>query len=73
MSLACQNEPIVTDGSGRDVYAENVMFFFSDLQVLIHLGNMTYELWSQSGKQGASWKRAEVYLRTLSNFQVCFF
>ncbi|XP_072269512.1 MAM and LDL-receptor class A domain-containing protein 1 [Pyxicephalus adspersus] len=40
------------------------------LKVLIHLGNMTYELWSQSGKQGASWKRAEVYLRTLSNFQI---
>ncbi|XP_018419472.1 PREDICTED: MAM and LDL-receptor class A domain-containing protein 1 [Nanorana parkeri] len=40
------------------------------LQVLIHLGNMTYELWSQSGKQGASWKRAEVYLGTLSNFQI---
>ncbi|XP_077347057.1 MAM and LDL-receptor class A domain-containing protein 1 isoform X1 [Lithobates pipiens] len=40
------------------------------LQVLIHLGNMTYELWSQSGKQGASWRRAEVYLRTLSYFQI---
>ncbi|XP_068091691.1 MAM and LDL-receptor class A domain-containing protein 1 isoform X2 [Hyperolius riggenbachi] len=40
------------------------------LQVLIHFGNMTYELWTQSGKQGALWKRAEVYLGTLNHFQI---
>ncbi|KAM9308125.1 MAM and LDL-receptor class A domain-containing protein 1 [Gastrophryne carolinensis] len=40
------------------------------LQVLINFGNMTYELWSQSGKHGAQWKKAEVYLGTLSDFQI---
>ncbi|XP_075067573.1 MAM and LDL-receptor class A domain-containing protein 1 [Mixophyes fleayi] len=40
------------------------------LQVLIQFGNVTYELWFQSGKQGASWKRAEVFLGTLSNFRI---
>ncbi|XP_063781223.1 MAM and LDL-receptor class A domain-containing protein 1 [Pseudophryne corroboree] len=40
------------------------------LQVLIQFGNVTYELWFQSGKQGASWKRAEIFLGTLSNFQI---
>ncbi|XP_073437949.1 MAM and LDL-receptor class A domain-containing protein 1 [Dendrobates tinctorius] len=40
------------------------------LQVLIRLINVTYEVWFQSGKQGAKWRRAEVYLGTLSNFQI---
>ncbi|KAM4705173.1 MAM and LDL-receptor class A domain-containing protein 1 [Rhinophrynus dorsalis] len=40
------------------------------LQVLIVFGNVTYELWSQSGKQGAQWNRAEVFLGTLSFFQI---
>ncbi|KAM3929531.1 MAM and LDL-receptor class A domain-containing protein 1 isoform 2-T2 [Leptodactylus fuscus] len=40
------------------------------LQVLIKFGNVTYEVWSQSGKQGARWKRAEIYLGTLSKFQI---
>ncbi|XP_072010896.1 MAM and LDL-receptor class A domain-containing protein 1 [Engystomops pustulosus] len=40
------------------------------LQVLIRLANVTYEVWFQSGKQGARWRRAEVYLGTLSNFQI---
>ncbi|KAM4687798.1 MAM and LDL-receptor class A domain-containing protein 1 [Discoglossus pictus] len=40
------------------------------LQVLIKSGNTTYELWSQSGKQGPEWKRSEVFLGTLSFFQI---
>ncbi|XP_053571676.1 MAM and LDL-receptor class A domain-containing protein 1 [Bombina bombina] len=40
------------------------------LQVLIKSGNITHELWSQSGKQGAQWKRAEVFLGALSFFQI---
>ncbi|XP_075684387.1 MAM and LDL-receptor class A domain-containing protein 1 [Rhinoderma darwinii] len=40
------------------------------LQVLIKLVFVTYEVWFQSGKQGARWRRAEVYLGTLSNFQI---
>ncbi|XP_066440821.1 MAM and LDL-receptor class A domain-containing protein 1 [Eleutherodactylus coqui] len=40
------------------------------LQVLIRLGNVTYEVWFQSGRQGPRWRRAEVYLGTLSNFQI---
>ncbi|NP_001297043.1 MAM and LDL-receptor class A domain-containing protein 1 precursor [Xenopus tropicalis] len=40
------------------------------LQVLIKFGNVTYEVWSQSGKQGPQWNRAEVFLGTLSYFQI---
>ncbi|XP_069815135.1 MAM and LDL-receptor class A domain-containing protein 1 [Dendropsophus ebraccatus] len=40
------------------------------LQVLLRLVNVTYEVWFQSGKQGARWRRAEVYLGALSNFQI---
>ncbi|XP_075444758.1 MAM and LDL-receptor class A domain-containing protein 1 [Ascaphus truei] len=40
------------------------------LQVLITYANVTYELWSQSGKQGAQWKKAEVFLGTRSFFQI---
>ncbi|XP_053323010.1 MAM and LDL-receptor class A domain-containing protein 1 isoform X2 [Spea bombifrons] len=40
------------------------------LEVLIQFGNLTYKLWSQSGRQGAQWKRAEVFLGTLTNFQI---
>ncbi|XP_040289986.1 MAM and LDL-receptor class A domain-containing protein 1 [Bufo bufo] len=40
------------------------------LEVLIRLVNVTYEVWFQTGKQGAKWRRAEVYLGKLSNFQI---
>uniref|UniRef100_A0A8C5MKX6 MAM and LDL receptor class A domain containing 1 n=1 Tax=Leptobrachium leishanense TaxID=445787 RepID=A0A8C5MKX6_9ANUR len=39
-------------------------------KVLIKFRNLTYELWSQNGRQGAQWKRAEVFLGTLSSFQI---
>ncbi|XP_029442905.1 MAM and LDL-receptor class A domain-containing protein 1 [Rhinatrema bivittatum] len=40
------------------------------LQVLIKIGNETYILWSQTGKQGPQWKRAEVFLGIRSYFQI---
>ncbi|KAG8443235.1 hypothetical protein GDO86_011877, partial [Hymenochirus boettgeri] len=40
------------------------------LQVLIKFPNVTYELWTQNGKQGDEWNRAEVFLGTLSSFQI---
>ncbi|XP_069067879.1 MAM and LDL-receptor class A domain-containing protein 1 isoform X2 [Pleurodeles waltl] len=40
------------------------------IQVLLKTSNATSELWSQIGKQGAAWKRAEVFLGIRSNFQI---
>ncbi|KAM8967148.1 MAM and LDL-receptor class A domain-containing protein 1 [Pelodytes ibericus] len=40
------------------------------LQVLIKSGNLTHELWSQCGRQGPQWRRAEIFLGTLSSFQI---
>ncbi|XP_056375212.1 MAM and LDL-receptor class A domain-containing protein 1 isoform X3 [Hyla sarda] len=40
------------------------------LQVLLRFINVTYEVWFQSGKQGDRWRRAEVHLGALSNFQI---
>ncbi|XP_066483744.1 MAM and LDL-receptor class A domain-containing protein 1 [Tiliqua scincoides] len=42
------------------------------LKVLIKVGNMTSELWAQSGPQGPQWNRAEVFLGVHSYFQVLF-
>uniref|UniRef100_A0A7M4FXD0 MAM and LDL receptor class A domain containing 1 n=1 Tax=Crocodylus porosus TaxID=8502 RepID=A0A7M4FXD0_CROPO len=42
------------------------------LQVLSKIGNVTSELWAQSGSQGAQWNRAEVFLGVRSDFQVVF-
>ncbi|XP_069502716.1 MAM and LDL-receptor class A domain-containing protein 1 [Ambystoma mexicanum] len=40
------------------------------LQVLMKNANKTYEIWTQSGKQGPMWKRAEVFLGIRSHFQI---
>ncbi|XP_077160334.1 MAM and LDL-receptor class A domain-containing protein 1 [Paroedura picta] len=40
------------------------------LQVLSKVGNVTSELWAQSGPQGPQWNRAEVFLGIRSYFQV---
>ncbi|XP_060136788.1 MAM and LDL-receptor class A domain-containing protein 1 isoform X6 [Zootoca vivipara] len=42
------------------------------LKVLRKEGNMSFELWSQSGPQGPQWNRAEVLLGVQSYFQVIF-
>ncbi|XP_044534861.1 LOW QUALITY PROTEIN: MAM and LDL-receptor class A domain-containing protein 1 [Gracilinanus agilis] len=42
------------------------------LQVLIKNGNVTSKLWSQTGQQGAQWKRVEVFLGIHSNIQIVF-
>ncbi|XP_062423588.1 MAM and LDL-receptor class A domain-containing protein 1 [Rhea pennata] len=42
------------------------------LQVLSKIGNVTSELWAQSGNQGTQWNRAEVFLGIRSSFQVVF-
>uniref|UniRef100_A0A670JGF2 MAM and LDL receptor class A domain containing 1 n=1 Tax=Podarcis muralis TaxID=64176 RepID=A0A670JGF2_PODMU len=42
------------------------------LKVLRKEGNMSFELWSQSGPQGPQWNRAEVHLGVQSYFQVIF-
>uniref|UniRef100_A0A8D0L2N4 MAM and LDL receptor class A domain containing 1 n=1 Tax=Sphenodon punctatus TaxID=8508 RepID=A0A8D0L2N4_SPHPU len=42
------------------------------LQVFIKAGNVTSELWAQSGSHGAQWNRAEVFLGIRSNFKVVF-
>ena len=41
------------------------------LQVLLKYGNVTREVWSQTGNQGNKWRRGEVFLGLLNNFQVC--
>ncbi|MBN3307352.1 MALR1 protein, partial [Amia calva] len=40
------------------------------LQVFSMFGNVTHELWSQSGSQGDRWKRGEVFLGIRFNFQI---
>ncbi|XP_062977317.1 MAM and LDL-receptor class A domain-containing protein 1 [Elgaria multicarinata webbii] len=42
------------------------------LKVLSKVGNMTSELWAQSGPQGPQWNRAEIFLGVRSYFQVLF-
>ncbi|XP_064410804.1 MAM and LDL-receptor class A domain-containing protein 1 [Latimeria chalumnae] len=40
------------------------------LQVYIKFGNVTHELWSQSGNQGPRWEKVEVFLGIRSYFQI---
>lgn len=54
------------------VTAENSHVFLSHhLQVRLKYGNASHEVWSQSGNQGNKWRRGEVFLGLLNNFQVC--
>ncbi|XP_076017204.1 MAM and LDL-receptor class A domain-containing protein 1 [Genypterus blacodes] len=47
-------------------------FTVGSLQVLVKYGNITHEVWSQSGNQGNKWRRGEVFLGLLNNLQVVF-
>lgn len=47
-------------------------FTVGSLQVLLKHGNASHEVWSQSGNQGNKWRRGEVFLGLLNNFQVVF-
>ncbi|XP_068566038.1 MAM and LDL-receptor class A domain-containing protein 1 isoform X1 [Cebidichthys violaceus] len=47
-------------------------FTVGSLQVLLKYGNVTQELWSQTGTQGNKWRRGEVFLGLSNNFQVVF-
>uniref|UniRef100_A0A4W6FJB9 MAM and LDL receptor class A domain containing 1 n=1 Tax=Lates calcarifer TaxID=8187 RepID=A0A4W6FJB9_LATCA len=47
-------------------------FTVGSLQVLLKYRNVTHEVWSQTGNQGNKWRRGEVFLGLLSNFQVVF-
>ncbi|XP_008266860.3 MAM and LDL-receptor class A domain-containing protein 1 [Oryctolagus cuniculus] len=42
------------------------------LQVLIKKGNVTSKLWAQTGRQGAQWKKVEVFLGTHLYTQIVF-
>ncbi|CAB1349505.1 unnamed protein product, partial [Coregonus sp. 'balchen'] len=46
----------------------------TDLQtpVLLKFGNVTHEVWSQTGNQGNKWRRGEVFLGIGHEFQVIF-
>ncbi|XP_023673966.2 MAM and LDL-receptor class A domain-containing protein 1 isoform X1 [Paramormyrops kingsleyae] len=45
-------------------------FTVGTLQVLGKFGNVTHELWSESGSQGYRWRRGEVFLGIQRDFQV---
>ncbi|KAJ0022846.1 hypothetical protein NQD34_014980 [Periophthalmus magnuspinnatus] len=45
-------------------------FTVGSLQVLLKFGNVTHEVWSQSGTQGNKWRRGEVFLGLAKHFQV---
>uniref|UniRef100_A0A673AYJ2 MAM and LDL receptor class A domain containing 1 n=1 Tax=Sphaeramia orbicularis TaxID=375764 RepID=A0A673AYJ2_9TELE len=47
-------------------------FTVGSLQVLQKYGNITHEVWSQTGNQGNKWRRGEVFIGLSSNFQVVF-
>lgn len=49
----------------------NICCSYKNLQVLLKYRNVTHEVWSQTGNQGNKWRRGEVFLGLLSNFQVC--
>lgn len=49
---------------------KTVVVFSHNLQVLLKHGNASHEVWSQSGNQGNKWRRGEVFLGLLNNFQV---
>ncbi|XP_041824757.1 MAM and LDL-receptor class A domain-containing protein 1 [Melanotaenia boesemani] len=45
-------------------------FTVGSLQVLLKHRNTTHEVWSQTGNQGNKWRRGEVFLGILNDFQV---
>ncbi|XP_074549659.1 MAM and LDL-receptor class A domain-containing protein 1 isoform X2 [Halichoeres trimaculatus] len=47
-------------------------FTVGSLQVLLKNGNVTQEVWSQTGNQGNKWRRGEVFLGLSNTFQVVF-
>uniref|UniRef100_A0A8C4F454 MAM domain-containing protein n=1 Tax=Dicentrarchus labrax TaxID=13489 RepID=A0A8C4F454_DICLA len=47
-------------------------FTVGSLQVLLKYGNVSHEVWSQTGNQGNKWRRGEVFLGLSNNFQVVF-
>ncbi|XP_031706231.1 MAM and LDL-receptor class A domain-containing protein 1 isoform X1 [Anarrhichthys ocellatus] len=47
-------------------------FTVGSLQVLLKYGNVTREVWSQTGTQGNKWRRGEVFWGLSNNFQVVF-
>ncbi|XP_014036210.2 MAM and LDL-receptor class A domain-containing protein 1 isoform X1 [Salmo salar] len=47
-------------------------FTVGTLQVLLKYGNVTHEVWSQTGNQGNKWRRGEVFLGIDHGFQVIF-
>ncbi|XP_061122045.1 MAM and LDL-receptor class A domain-containing protein 1 isoform X2 [Syngnathus typhle] len=47
-------------------------FTVGSLQLLLKRGNITHEVWSQSGNQGNKWRRGEVFLGLSNDFQVVF-
>ncbi|XP_062297401.1 MAM and LDL-receptor class A domain-containing protein 1 [Scomber scombrus] len=47
-------------------------FTVGSLQVLLKYGNVTHEVWSQTGNQGNKWRRGEVFIGLSDNFQVVF-
>ncbi|KAL1006836.1 hypothetical protein UPYG_G00077810 [Umbra pygmaea] len=47
-------------------------FTVGTLQVLMKYGNITNEVWSQTGNQGNKWRRGEVFLGICHDFQVIF-
>lgn len=48
-----------------------VRFSYCISQVLLKYGNVTHEVWSQTGNQGNKWRRGEVFLGIDHDFQVC--
>lgn len=47
------------------------LFFSPTFQVLLKYENNSRGVWSQTGNQGNKWRRGEVFLGLLNNFQVC--
>lgn len=48
-----------------------IFVFSPTFQVLLKYENNSREVWSQTGNQGNKWRRGEVFLGLLNNFQVC--
>ncbi|XP_061660532.1 MAM and LDL-receptor class A domain-containing protein 1 [Syngnathoides biaculeatus] len=47
-------------------------FTVGSLQLLLRRGNISHEVWSQTGNQGNKWRRGEVFLGLSRDFQVVF-
>ncbi|XP_054622204.1 MAM and LDL-receptor class A domain-containing protein 1 isoform X4 [Dunckerocampus dactyliophorus] len=47
-------------------------FTVGSLQLLLRRGDVTHEVWSQTGNQGNKWRRGEVFLGLSRDFQVVF-